>query len=370
MNKWIQRSALLLFWPLGFLLLRITASSSKEIDIYYSQGFSKILAGYLSRITGVLPFSLAEILVWLTLISFTVYICRGVIRHLCGRKKKKGKGVSDLLLKWLIAFGVVYFCFIVVWGLNYNRLSFAEIAEFKADGFAEKDLVQLCEKLIDRANQLRVGLPEDDRGVMYYQGGFEKIRREAPTAFRNASSVFPEMGGQFGRPKPVFFSKWMSYTGISGIYFPFTAEANVNVDIPDSLLPATTCHEMAHQRGFAREDEANYLAWVTCCRSDDQAFQYSGTLLAVIHSMNALYAHDPEQANALRKKYGEGLHRDLLAISSYWRQYEGKVEELASDVNDAYLKSNRQEEGVRSYGRMVDLLLAEQQAEPLKRILP
>ena len=122
---------------------------------------------------------------------------------------------------------------------------------------------------------------------MTIDGGFDKVREKASLGFDQAAKIYPELGGRFGKAKPIFLSSKMSYTGISGIYFPFTGEANVNVDIPHSLLPATTCHEMAHQRGFAREDEANYIAWITCSSNDNPEFKYSGTLLALIHSMNA-----------------------------------------------------------------------------------
>jgi hypothetical protein len=151
----------------------------------------------------------------------------------------------------------------------------------------------------------------------------------------------------------------MSYTGITGVYFPFTGEANVNVSVPDSDIPATSCHEMAHQRGFAREDEANYIAYLTCKMHPDVDFQYSGTLLALIETTNALYNQDPSAFKELRSKYSDGLIRDLGAINEYWEHYEGPVNEVSNKINDAYLKANNQSDGVQSYGRMVDLLLAE-----------
>jgi hypothetical protein len=231
------------------------------------------------------------------------------------------------------------------------------------------ELEGLCEKLILKANLLRANLEEDERGVLEIEGHFQTVRSLAPSAFTKATVLYPELGGNFGKPKPVFFSKLMSYTGISGIYFPFTGEANVNIDIPDSMLPATTCHEMAHQRGFAREDEANYIAWIACNSSDNAAFCYSGTLLALIQAMNVFYEQVPDRAGVLQGKYSEGVTRDLRDIAQYWKKYEGKVEEVTSDINDAYLKSNRQEEGVQSYGRMVDLLLAELKAEAGKRFI-
>ncbi|RNC28541.1 MAG: hypothetical protein AWM53_01521 [Candidatus Dichloromethanomonas elyunquensis] len=373
MKKWIHTILPLLFWPLGFLLSCITAFFPKQVEVVYARGFSKIVTEYLSRVTGFVPFSLAELIVWAFVISVFLLFLQAIIVSLRARSSQRNQKKGGLLLRMiglLVLLGIVYFGFILVWGINYNRLPFAEIAGFKVDGYPEKDLEQLCEKLVVKANRLRINLPENEQGIIKIEGGFQEIRMTAPQGYAKAALIYPELGGIFGQPKPVFFSKLMSYTGISGIYFPFTGEANVNTDIPDPILPAATCHEMAHQRGFAREDEANYLAWVACSCSTVPQFQYSGTLFALIYAMNALYENDPIQAAQINNKYGPGLRRDFRAISQYWKQYEGKVEEFTSDVNDTYLKSNWQREGVESYGRMVDLLLAEQSTDPGKKFLP
>lgn len=398
-RKGILYSGLVALWPLGYLLSRLTAFYPSQVEVYYAQGYARILTGYLSRATGIFPFSLAEVSLGFFLIAACLFLIRLIAGKIVAVKNKryqiksgkqkprkieqsgkpgkrepgkyeKKKGLFFRLLNVLIFLGIVYFSFLFIWGLNYNRLPFADIAGFGVGNSSEQDLERLCEQLIDKANRLRVGLPEDEQGVMSVRGGFAEVRKTAPAAFSRAALLYPELSGQFGLPKPVYSSKIMSYSGISGIYFPFTGEANVNIDIPDSMLPATTCHEMAHQRGFAREEEANYIAWVACNSSPNREFQYSGTLLALIHSLNALSGQAPQRAGKLSEKYGEGLRRDLQAISRYWEQYEGKVEEFTSDINDAYLKSNGQEAGVRSYGRMVDLLLAEQRADSNKRFLP
>ena len=151
----------------------------------------------------------------------------------------------------------------------------------------------------------------------------------------------------------------MSYEGISGFYFPFTGEPNVNIDIPASIIPCTVCHEMAHQRGFAREDEANFISYLVCSINPDVTFQYSGTLLALINSMNSLYKYAPQKYKTLIATYSKGLNRDLLELDQYWNYYEGPLEKLSTKINNTYLKANLQKNGVFSYGRMVDLLLAE-----------
>ncbi len=366
----------LVFWVLGLLLSWATAFIPRQVEDYYALGFSKLLSRHLSLITGIVPFSLAELIVWLLVIGLIIGLIREVLRKLKSFIKKRPKkegGLFSNLYKLLVFLGIVYFCFILVWGLNYNRLSFAEIAGLNVQGVSAEELEELeelCEKLIMKANVLRTDLEENERGVLEIEGSFQTVRSLAPLAFSKATAIYPELEGDFGKPKPVFSSKLMSYTGISGFYFPFSGEANVNIDIPASMLPATTCHEMAHQRGFAREDEANYIAWVACNSSDNPAFRYSGTLSALIHAMNAFYENAPDnRARMLQDEYSEGVCRDLQDIAQYWKKYEGKVEEVTSDINDAYLKSNRQEEGVQSYGRMVDLLLAELKAEVGKRFI-
>ena len=151
----------------------------------------------------------------------------------------------------------------------------------------------------------------------------------------------------------------MSYTEITGIFFPFTLEANVNTSIPDFAIPYTMCHELTHLRGFMREDEANFIAYLACVEYDDIEFQYCGTMLALIHASNALYEQDRILYDEVRTTYGEGVLQDFKANNTYWSKYEDTViSTVSNQMNDSYLKANNQKDGVQSYGRMVDLLLA------------
>ncbi|MDD5017271.1 MAG: DUF3810 family protein, partial [Eubacteriales bacterium] len=114
----------------------------------------------------------------------------------------------------------------------------------------------------------------------------------------------------------------------------------------------------AHQRGFAREDEANFLAYYVSSYADDISVAYSGTMLAVINAMNKLYAADSDLYFELCVTYSDGLNRDLQNYSAYWQQFESPMGETVETVNNTYLKANMQHDGVKSYGRMVDLLIA------------
>jgi hypothetical protein len=165
-----------------------------------------------------------------------------------------------------------------------------------------------------------------------------------------------------GRAKPVLLSPLMSYLGIGGIYAPFTGEANVNATLPDWDRPFTVCHELAHQRGFAREDEANYLAYLACRSHPDRDFQYSGTFQAALYVLGALYAADRPAYDAVRPSLPPPLERDLAALAAWRARYKSRLSRVQDRVNDTYLRTQGQREGVRSYGRMVDLLLAERRA--------
>jgi hypothetical protein len=160
-----------------------------------------------------------------------------------------------------------------------------------------------------------------------------------------------------GRPKPVLASKLMSYCGITGVFFPMTGEANVNMDILDAEAPFTMCHELAHQLGYAREDEANFIAWLACDASPYADFRYSGNLMALLHLMNRLYEADSGRHGAVWGACPAGVARDLAEMGAYWEKHEGAASEASTRINDAFLKINRQQEGVASYGRMADLML-------------
>jgi hypothetical protein len=245
------------------------------------------------------------------------------------------------------------------WGLNYNRITFAQIARYTIRPASTEELANVCTILIDRTNQLRIKVDQDQKGVMRAARTRTQVLTDGAAGYQEAAAIYPELGGRYGTPKGILASEIMSYMGLDGVYSPFTGEANVNMAVPDSMLPCTVAHEMAHQRGFAREDEANYIAYLTCRLNPDVDFQYSGNLLAVINSMNMLRKYDKERYTELRKSYSAGVLKDLEDYSNFIQKHESMAGRISNDVNDLYLKSNRQSDGVYSYNRMVDLLIAE-----------
>ena len=218
------------------------------------------------------------------------------------------------------------------------------------------ELYSLCIDLAKNASKARENLSEND-GIMTLTS-LNEAKAETQKAMNSLYEKYPTIFGGYSKAKSVMLSELMSYTQITGVFFPFTFEANVNVAVPEFSIPATMCHELSHLRGFAREDEANFIAYLACINSDNAEVQYSGYMLAFIHSVNALYSSDVEKYQEVFSYLSDKAKSDLNANNEYWAKYETPVAKAASSINDSYLKANSQDDGTKSYGRMVDLLLA------------
>jgi hypothetical protein len=258
---------------------------------------------------------------------------------------------------------VLYALFAAGWGVAYSRLPYADAAGLTVSPVSVEELEELYTRQIDRANELRQGAQEDASGVYRTRADAKGLLKKVGEAFDEASARYPWLGGEFGDPKPVMLSEAMNYMHISGIFVPFTFEANVNIHTPEFFVPVTACHEGAHLRGWAREDEADYIAFAVCMQSGDADFMYSGAIHGMLRAGNALAGADMGRYSALQARIGEGVRRDVQANSAHWKKYEGEVSRMQEQVNDTYLKANRQEDGIRSYGRMVDLMIAQMRAE-------
>jgi len=340
------------------LALRALADAHPAaVEAAYSRRAYRVVAAVLVPLTSPVPFSMAEVgLAGLVALGL-VLLVRGAIRLRRG-PDRPGR-IARAAVAAAAGAGAVYLVFELVWGLNYARRPLAETLGLSAGGGAAAELGPLAQALLDESAALRAGLPEDAAGALSIPGGVGAAAPRAREGYQRLFAARPVLAGTVGLAKPVLSSSLMSYLGIGGIYAPFTGEANVNATLPDWDRPFTICHELAHQRGFAREDEANFLAYLACRSHPDRDFQYSGTFQAALYAMGALRAADPSAYGVLRRAVPAPLERDLAALAAWRARYKSRLSAVQDRVNDTYLRSQGQSEGVRSYGRMVDLLLAE-----------
>lgn len=366
----------LLLAPLGLLLTWLSTLNAELTEKLWSASVYPILAQIVTAVTGLFPFSVAEtviifgsIALLLSLVLFLIRLvrCKNKARPAEETTEESSPSVRTLRLRMTVRFisvllsivSVGYFLFVLMGGINYNRLTFSHYSGLEVRESSVEELAALCTHLAENTNALRQHVTTDENGVFTLSQNIYKTSELAVDAFSGLYPRYPVLEGRYSKPKPVFFSVAMSYIDIAGIFIPMTSESNINVHMPDYHIPFTMCHEQTHLRGFMREDEANFIAYLACCTSGNIDFQYSGSLIALTHSMNALYRADYDTFAEIYATYCDGIRADYAANREYWKQFEGPVAETATKINDSYLKANNQSDGVQSYGRMVDLLLAE-----------
>lgn len=342
-------------WALVAVLRALAWRHPALVERAYARGLYALVARGTAVLTGWVPFSVAEALVAAGL----VLLVGGLARWAATRKRWHGRGLALFLTRTAALAGLAVLAFDLLWGLNYDRETVASLLAYDVAPATPEELATVATELLARSAGLRAGLAEDSSGALRLVDGPRGAMRRAARGYDGPAARALGLPGLAARPKLVAISPLMSYLGIAGIFIPFTGEANVNATLPDWELPFTAAHELAHQRGVAREDEANFVGYLACREHPDADFQYSGTFRAGLYALGALASVDRGAYASLRRGLSPPLRRDLAALAAWSARYESRLGDVQERVNDAYLKTQGQREGVRSYGRMVDLLVAE-----------
>jgi hypothetical protein len=350
--------------PVSLILTFIARKNSFFAEQIYAKHIYKWMSQIVSLVTGLIPFSMAEIIIAALPIVIIVVLISFIKKIIEDKNNKKTRFFKGLL-NTLCGISIILFSYTLLGGLNYYRYTFSSYSKLEISESSVDELYSLTKSLALQAGAFRSSIVKTDvNGVFMLSGNYHDLQKTASKAYKMLAKDYPVLGGFYGAPKPVLLSKFMSTTEITGIFFPFTMEANVNIDVPDFTIPYTMLHEMAHLRGFMREDEANFLAYLAGIESDSVEFKYSSTMQALIYAGNALYKENPDKYFEIRDLYTEGMLKDIRSQSAYWAKYDDTVISTMSDkINDTYLKANAQADGVHSYGRMLDLLLAKYRKE-------
>ena len=346
----ITVSALLLVLSAGLMVLSVQAPDFAE---WYSQNIYPVLVSAIGRLTGLLPFSLAEICLYLllaALILSLICLCIGI-----ARKGEAGRRLFAWFSCAVLAVSILAFLYTAGCGVNYHRKTFSSEEGIIASDYTAEELQEICIRLTEEVNSRAGKVSRDSDGVMILTA---PEGEGAVEAMEKLAEAFPSLKGYYPMPKKVAVSEILSYQGLTGVYSPFTIEANYNGDMTPYNIPFTACHELSHLRGFMEEKEANFIAFLACIGSDRTDFQYSGYLSGWTYCMNALYRADPEAWQETRSLLDKKAEADVWANSQFWNSYEGVISETADRINDTYLRANGQAEGGRSYDKMGDLIMA------------
>jgi len=348
----------------------------------YSRGLYTHLAPFVAFINKFFGFSVAELLLLLLLsgiVAGTVWLAREILLRRFEWRKFLPLCASSLL--WAAGIGTLLFLF--VWGLNYERQRLIVNLQLERRQASADELETICRSLIAGINQnyedAHASLTPINDSSSAVAGNKTAATSPATTVTNNGRTLLPLSRAQlyealeaayertplpgvannraFGQPKPIRFSRVLTRLGISGMFFPFTGEANFNAEQPDCDLPFAIAHEMAHQRGFAREDEANFIAFLVCVNSTDPYVRYSGYLNS-LYVVGALARVAPDRTANIYRTLGAGARADLFARYVFWTNYQGKLSATSHLINNAYLKINRIKSGAKNYNEAYALIVA------------
>lgn len=329
----------------------------------WAEAYSRYVRPWLIRplvwLNGLLPFSLTEVLLLPLALLLLIILLRLVFSWLAPAGWRVLRALRSLRVLYIL-FLIAVSLYLLFHGYNFLRQPLSESLDLPVQAQSSQTLYETCVLLEQHAAALREQLPEDQDGVFTLTASETQAQlfKRANLGYEAAAQELSLLDGPTVMAKGVWLSHWWSYTGTTGMFMPLLAEANVNTDIqPDEEL-FTILHEIAHVQGIAREDEANFVAFLTGIYHPDPDFQYAAYLAALIHGSNSLYQYDKDLWQQLWEQIPASLQRDIQARNAYWDQFEGPVQTQTQKTNDSFLKANQQESGIHSYGQMIDLVIS------------
>jgi hypothetical protein len=319
--------------------------SPSFIERWYATGVYPRIQHVVTPISNAIPFALFDVLTIGAAILVIGSIGRAVRR---ARQTRRFSIVLATLGNILCGAAVAYLLFLFLWGFNYRRMSMAErlvLDGTRPTADAARALgpraVQELNTLYEAAHARGDTPPWQDESM---RSGFERVQR----FLTDAPPAVP------GRLKATIYGSYFRWTSVDGMVDPFALEVMANPDLLAIERPFVAAHEWAHLAGYADESEANFVGWLTCLQGDARA-KYSGWMFLYWQLSSEVSAAD---RTLLASVLESGPRRDIDDIAERLRRGRWPLLQQSSwKVYDQYLKANRVEAGVRSYGLVVTLIL-------------
>ena len=342
--------------PLGALVAGVLAQRIFEfapwfIERFYTNAVFPQILSVFSVLSRGLSFSAGETLLCLLLVAALGYVVRLSFR-LVSRRGERPRLVRSAVIKVVWTSAILLWLFLFAFGFNYQRPLLYELLGYEQRRGNALELEALGEEIVRGVNDNYLEAHAEGRVI---PGGGEIL-----ALLIESYDKTPELSwlprGDFTPPKPAYFSGFLTRLGIAGFYFPFTGEPHYNADAPDFQLPFSAAHEMAHQRGVARESEANFVAYLVCVNSRDPFVRYSGYRngLGVLSELSRL---EPEKAKTLVRRLGPGYAEDSRRAALFWAKAAGPAGAFGRRINDLYLRANRVKSGVEDYRGSTALII-------------
>ncbi|NJY63273.1 DUF3810 domain-containing protein [Salinimicrobium sp. CDJ15-81-2] len=347
MNK---KAALILalFLPVQLILIRILSGYPNFVERWYSNGIYPFTSALLRKGLGFIPFSLGDLLYALLVVM--------LIRWFALRVQQRFREPKRWIINGIAVLSLVYFCFNLFWGFNYYRLPLHQALEME-DDYTTEELINLTRDLITTSNDLQYSLTGNDSLKVELPHSKSDILDLSITGYKNLEENFPELNYSIPSLKRSLYSLPLTYMGFNGYLNPLTNEGQVNTLIVPYKIPTTASHEIGHQLGFAKENEANFLACLTTMNHPDAYFRYSGYTFALSYCLSELYRRDQALAEELLEEVNFGIKENYREVREFWESHANPFEPLFMFTYNSFLVANNQPEGMRSYSYVVALLV-------------
>ena len=348
---WRKKTAWIILIGLA-IIIKVFSFFPDAVEKYYASGIYPVISATQRILFGWLPFSVGDLFygavaVWLL---YTLYhTVRRVVKRDTTRKYWK-----NALAQSAFVAVFVYVTFNLFWGLNYNRRGVAYQLGLHVQQYSKTDLVQVMQQIVERLNTLegpsRANRPLLERKKNLFKG--------AVTAYDQLAQRDADFRYSFRSVKPSLYSYLGNYLGYTGYYNPFSGEAQVNTTVPLFVMPFTTCHEIGHQLGYAKENEANFAGYLSAKSSLDPAFRYSVYFDLYTYSRYYLYGMDSVVAKQLDAQLKPGIKADYAELREFIWKYRNPIEVIIDKLYGQYLKANNQPAGKLTYNEVVAWLVA------------
>lgn len=346
------------------IFLNVLSWNSHAFSDWYIANILPLWVNTYSRFFSIFPISVGEKLIILGIIL----LFAGVVIFLLGfLKKEKLKLLRRRywnIISWILV------CVLLIQTLNcfilYHASTFASkyMDTEGKDGYGFEELYDLREHIVERLNFLSTQFERDSNGEVIFNEE-EDLYSECIKSMKKLGEKYPGLSGYYPQPKKILFSNIMSQQNLSGIFFPFTLEANYNTDMYITNMPFTICHELAHLKGYIYEDEANFIAFMACVESGNLFFQYSGYLNVLNYVSNDFRNNASVEEWDSRTLVTEEVAADNIFLTQEaWEQVNKTspfnteiVETISNKLLDGNLVMNGIKDGIKSYSRVVQLLI-------------
>lgn len=329
--------------------LQIISQYPAAIEEYYSNGLYIYISKFLNFFFGWIPFSVGDILY--VILVFVIF------KNIFITIKNKKLHLKNTLFKIGGYISLLFFVFHLNWGLNYFRQPVYKTLNFEIKKYTTNELVDFTEKLIVKINQVHLSATKNDSIIVENPLDKDQIREISYNVYKQFQEKFPQYNHENLKAKNSLFSLPLTYMGFAGYLNPLTNEAQVNSLIPKNTYPMIVCHELAHQVGIASESEANFIGYLATTYSNDIYFKYSGYLMALRFCLVEIYQKDPKKFELLKIELNNGILNDIRQSEAFWESYQNWSEIYFKTFYDSFLKANKQKDGMKSYNKVVVLLI-------------